>query len=238
MVASSSTGGTTPARGQVWNSDQVFPDGEPADFLIISCDEWNGRRVDAVLGMEVVTGHGADDGDRYAPLITVGGWLMTVYADTIWSVPKAGLTDRGLVLDNAALADVDQVLDRALSVASTRPPTAGVPRPGGYPYRGHVRFADLQIPGEKDKPVVVVSSETYGAELKFEVVLACRVTSNPGNVHDFDVVLRSQTGKVVCSDLWTVPVWKLRERTTKAQAVSAKESAEIMAKVRRMVGLS
>jgi mRNA-degrading endonuclease toxin of MazEF toxin-antitoxin module len=236
-VAAGTPGGTTPARGQVWHSDQVFS-GEPADFLIISSDEWNRRGVDSVLGMEVVQGH---DGEinSFTSLITAGGRPMTVYGDQIYPVPKAGLVDRGIELDAAAMADINRTLDRALSTATTRPPAQAVlPRPAGHPYRGHLRFADLQIPGEKDKPVVVVSSETYGAELGFELVLACRVTSNPNKPRDFDVVLQSQTGKVVCSDLWTIPVWRLRERTPKAHAVSPREREAIMAAVRRMVGLS
>lgn len=86
---------------------------------------------------------------------------------------------------------------------------------------------------------MVVSSETYGSDLGFEFVLGCRVTSNPLNPHDFDVVLTSQTGKVVCSDLRTVASVDLTERTTRgAVAVNAREREEIMAKVRRMVGLS
>jgi mRNA-degrading endonuclease toxin of MazEF toxin-antitoxin module len=112
-----------------------------------------------------------------------------------------------------------------------------MPRPAGHPYRGHIRFADLQIPGEKDKPVVVVSSEMYGDAVRFSLVLACRTTSNPANPHTFDVVLTSQTGKVVCSDLRTVSVDDLRERTPQAQAVNATERDAIMATVRQMVGL-
>ena len=232
-MTSKSAGSPAPARGQVWSSDRVFPDGELADFLIISCDDWNRRRVTTLLGLEVSAGHG--EKARFTSLITADGEPMTVYGDQVLPIPRAGLVDRGIELDARAMADVDEVLDMALG--NLRAPRTAVPRPAGHPYRSHLRFADLHIPGEKDKPVVVVSSEMYGVAVGFSLVLACRVTSNPSDPHTFDVVLSSQVGKVVCSDLRTISVDDLRERTTKAQAVNATEREAIMTTVRRIVGL-
>jgi mRNA-degrading endonuclease toxin of MazEF toxin-antitoxin module len=83
-----------------------------------------------------------------------------------------------------------------------------------------------------DKPVVVVSSEAYGSELGFELVLACRVTSKPLHPHDFDVVL-SSNGKAICSDLRTIATQDLRERSTSTPAVLPKERDAIMATVRQ-----
>ena len=66
-------------RGEVYSSDEGWP-GERADFLIISCDEWNARRVREVLGLQVVEGVSSGAG-LYATVGEVGGQVYTVYAD-------------------------------------------------------------------------------------------------------------------------------------------------------------
>lgn len=118
-MAASSPEAITPARGQVWHSEQAFP-GESADFLVISCDDWNQRRVYNVLGLEIAPGHGNESG-RFAPLIMVGDQPMTVYGDVIVSVPKDGLVDRRIELDDKAMVEVDRVLDLALTPSVAMP---------------------------------------------------------------------------------------------------------------------
>ena len=235
-MAIGSAWGPVPVRGQVWSCD--LQGNGPTDFLIISCDDWNRRRVNTLLGLDVVPGH--VEKTRYTSLIVVNGQPMTVYGDMIHGVPRAGLIDCGVDLDARAMADVDQLLDMSLDVSSSTPRPRVPHRPPRHPYRGHVRYADLLIPGEKDKPVVVVSSEGYGDAVEFELVLACQVTSNPNNPHDYDVVLTPpQNGKVVCSNLRSVPISRLRERTVKGgAAVNPADQKQIMTKVRQMVGLS
>jgi len=214
------------SRGKAWRIDDEF-------VLVVSCDDWNRRRVSEVLVVAVEEGH-AEDAGNYAPLISLDGAPMTVYADDIFGVPRDALIGPAFRLDDEAMRDVDDALDRALS--RHRPPR-GSSRPAGHPYPGQIRFADLDIPGEGPKPVVVVSSEAYGAELSFALVMACRVTSQPGHMHDYDVPLQSQVGKVVCSDLRTVRAADLLERTTAQASVTPAERAAILTKARRVVGL-
>jgi mRNA-degrading endonuclease toxin of MazEF toxin-antitoxin module len=221
-----------PRRGEVWG---WHPAGDTESFvLVVSCESWNRRHVSSVLAVPLEDGHTQDSGS-FAPLIDAEGSPMTVYADEIIGVQREDLTSLAFVLAPEALDDVDAALDRALS--PERPPPGGQ-RPPTHPYPGQIRFAELHIPGEGPKPVVVVSSEAYAAELEYALVMVCRKTSNPGNVHDFDVPLVSQVGKVVCSDLRTVRTDDLLERTTNPYVVTATERQQILTKARAMVGLS
>lgn len=67
-----------------------------------------------------------------------------------------------------------------------RPPGSRAPL---APYPGDIRFAELSIPGEGAKPVVVVSSETYASELGYDLFIVCRKTSNPAPARQFEVPL-------------------------------------------------
>ena len=225
-----------PRRGEVWCSGQVFPDGAgPADFVVVSCDEWNGRRVATVLGVEIAEGQSEDAG-RYAPVVMVDGRPFTVYADQILPIPKDSMASTGAALSPEVMKHIDTVLDRALTGPATSPRDPN--RPVGHPYPGQVRFADLHIPGQTEKPVVVISSEAYGAELGYALVIVCRQTSNPGNVHDFDVALSPpHIGKVVVSSLVTIQVEDLRERSPSGSALTPSERAQVMTAARRMLGL-
>lgn len=122
-----------------------------------------------MLGLEIASAHGTESA-RFAPLIMVADQLMTVYGHVIVSVPREGLVDRHIELDTEDMAEVDQVLSLALTPSA---PLSGsrAQRPSKHPRTGQIRFADLHVDGEGDKPVVVVSSETYGADLAFEFVL-------------------------------------------------------------------
>jgi mRNA-degrading endonuclease toxin of MazEF toxin-antitoxin module len=203
--------------------------------VVVSCDEWNGRRVATVLGIEIVQGH-RDDAGRYAPVVSVDARPFTIYGDQILAIPKNSMSSTGAVLSAEIMQRIDAVLDRAL--AGSTPSPRDPKRPPGHPYAGQVRFADLNIPGETDKPVVVISSEAYGAELGYALVIVCRQTSNPNRAHDFDVVLSPpHVGKVVVSSLVTIPVQDLRERTPSGSALSATERTQVMTVARRMLGL-
>jgi mRNA-degrading endonuclease toxin of MazEF toxin-antitoxin module len=209
----------------------VFP-GECAAFVVISSDHWNRRDVHEVLGVELVP---EEDPGRYSPVIDVEGQTYTVAAEAIVRIPVAGFSRASAHLDEKTLGPIDVALEQALFGPAR--PTRGSARPPGFPYAGHIRFADLRIPGEGDKPVVIVSTEAFAADTDYELVIACRASSNARQVTQFDVAL-SAGGKVVCSDLRTIPTRHLRERTTRAGAVTATERRAIMQAVRRMVGLA
>jgi hypothetical protein len=219
-----------PHRGELVSSGDVYP-GETTELLVISCDDWNRRRVDDLLGLELVPG---SDRGPYSPVIEVAGQSRTIYGDTIIRLSKAGLVPTGSRLDDRALAEVDAVLERALFTTERPARTAG--RPPRFPLAGQVRFANLHIEGQGEKPVVIVSTEVFAAESDYRFVIACRQTSNPNNPREFDVVLGSG-GKVICSSLQTVDARDLRERSPQGAAVTRVEREAIIEAVRRMVGL-
>lgn len=221
---------TRPSRGEVWRVED-----DVADLvLVVSSDDWNRRRVASVLAVPIEYGF-SETVSAYATVIEVDGERATIYAEEIVGVRREAFTELMFELDDDVQDDVDDALNRTLTAVTRATPGR---RPAGHPYPGQIRFADLHIEGEGDKPVVVVSSEAYGAALEYQLVIVCRKTSNPGNVHDYDVVLRSQTGKVVCSDVRTVLSTDLRERTTGAAALSATEQRDVLRKVRRVLGLA
>lgn len=198
---------------------------------MVSADDWNTRQVSDVIVAPVVDGHTHDAG-RYAPLIDAGGHAMTVYVDELFGVPRTGLGKPVLRLDDLAMASVDEALGRAISQDRA---SRSVPRPSGHPYAGQMRFADLHIEHEGEKPIVVVSSEAFSAESGYTLVLVCRVTSRSQPVHDLDVPLRQ--GKVVCSDLRTVAAEDIRERAPQQSALTPSERRAVQVAVRRLLAL-
>lgn len=148
--------GPQPRRGAVWRSAQVFPD-EPTDFVVISCDDWNRREVGELLGLELAVGDGAG---RYTPVIEVDSRRFKIYGEAIVRLPKQSLV-RVAVLAAEVMHVIDRVLLRALFDHEARP---RVPRPIQFPYPGQVRFAELDIPGEGEKLVVVVSTELFAID--------------------------------------------------------------------------
>lgn len=224
---------THPRRGEIWSADDNAAD----LYLVISSDDWNRRHVASVLAVPIeFLAQGANPADTgpYATVIDVQGRIAAIYADEIIAVRRDAFGEQVVELDGTTQGDVDESLRDALTSDGSRTTSN---RPKGHPYAGQIRFADLYIEGEGDKPVVVVSSEAYGAALEYALVIVCRKTSNPGNLHDYDVLLRSQTGKVVCSDVRTVRSSDVRERTTTASALTTTEKRAVLAKVHKILGL-
>lgn len=125
------------SRGEAWRVDDEF-------VLVVSCDDWNHRRVSEVLVVAVEEGH-AEDAGNYSPLLSLGCAPMTAYVDDIFGVPRDTLTGPAFRLDDEAMLDVDDAIDRALS--RHRPPR-GSSRPVGHPYPAQIRFADLNVPAK------------------------------------------------------------------------------------------
>ncbi|AYY13033.1 hypothetical protein EF847_10310 [Actinobacteria bacterium YIM 96077] len=152
--------------------------------------------------------------------------MRTIVYDDVMLISKDDLVDAVWGVGDEILKDLGQHLAAILT------PTAGATpgrRPRAYPQTREIRFADLHIEGEADKPVVVVSSEEYGERVGYVFVIACRVSSDSTKIRTFDVKLRSQNGKVVCSHIQSVHRRDITYRTTTgAKFVTAGEAWEIV----------
>jgi mRNA-degrading endonuclease toxin of MazEF toxin-antitoxin module len=156
---------------------------------------------------------------------------MTIYADEIEPIPCDRINGPIGCLPVEIMDDVGDSLERAIFAAIPLVPRQ---RPAKHPQRGQVRFADLQIDGQPDKPVLVISSESYSQSVEYEFVIACRVTSTVSKIHDFDVAIAG--GKVVCSDIYSVPSYRLSDRTIR-EALAPGTRSQIDERVRRILGL-
>ncbi len=221
---------TAPKRGQVW------VDGEGFEYLVLSIDSYNRSGMRDVVALRVYNGDlTEEDTVPYATVVSFEGEERTIFSDDLVVVSKLSLIEAVWHVGSDFLDGVAEDLSGIITPASAVAPAR---RLRGYPLARQIRFADLHIPGEADKPVVVISSEKYGEDVGYAFVVACRVSSDPTKIRKYDVELISQTGKVVCSAVQTVPLGELRDRTTRgAAAVSSKEAAEILAKVRALLGL-
>lgn len=225
---------TNVCRGEVWR--WASQDGqESSRALVISCDDWNRKKVLNVIVLEIVDGH-VDEGG-YALNLNVDGNDFTLFVDSLFGADVSDLIECEYTLDPEAMTAVDDLLDRSL--APTVPTAISAPtgsRAPHAPYPGDIRFAELFIPGEGAKPVVIVSSETYASELGYDLFIVCRKTSNPAPARQFEVPL-SQGGKVVCSDVRTVSRHDLVTRTTNEHAVTRRERVAVLEATRTMLGL-
>ncbi|GAB2451856.1 hypothetical protein GCM10027062_35840 [Nocardioides hungaricus] len=203
----------TARRGEVW------ADAEGVEMLVISIDSFNRGRMDAVECLAVYDGDRSDEpGSAYAAVVEVEGEQRTVFFDDLFLAPKADLVEVRWKAPDELLDEAGSALREILSPqAATDPEPAA---PSRFPQTGEIRFADLHIEGETDKPVVVISSEEYSRLVGHVFVVACRVTSNVTKVREFDVKLRSQTGKVVCSHIQAVPLSDITYRSTPASHVT------------------
>lgn len=218
-----------PSRGDVWGPQD--PD-EQCEWLVVSSDAWNRSAVDEVLALAVVRGE--DDAGVYTPMAVVDGDVVTVWADTIVRVPVDGLDELMWRAPDGLMELVGEALDDALREQPAEP---GLPRPASFPGQGQFRHADLNIPGDGPKPVVVVSSDRFAQENGFEYVIVVRKTSSQGPARTFEVPLLTHGGgKAVCSDVRTIRAAALSSRRFDKQ-VTAPEAAAITAAVRLMLGL-
>lgn len=224
-----------PSRGEVW----VDHDG--LEVLVLSVDALNHGRMRDVVCLQVDPGDQADDAESpYALVVEVsmdgGVEERTIFLDELFLVAKEDLDRPVWVVPPDVLEEAESALEEILTPAAA---PAGAPeRPKGYPRTSEIRFADLHIPGEAEKPVVVVSSEAYGQLVGHAFVVACRVSSNSTTVREFEVKLRSQNGKVVCSHVQTVRLGDITYRTTGgASHVTPAEADEIRRTVSSLLGL-
>lgn len=220
-----------PLRGEVWVDDQDVA------MLVISVNEFNRSAMYEVVCVGVYPGDlTAEDDTPYADVVEVDGEFWTVFYDDLFVVVKNDLKD---VLWTAPDEVMGALEDALREIVPPQETTQGDPAtPALYPRTGEIRFADLHIPGEVSKPVVVISSEEYGQLVDHVFVVACRVTSNTVKVRKYDVQLRSQIGKVVCSHVQSVKLSDITFRGAKStRSVTDPEAHEIRAKVFALLGL-
>lgn len=206
-------------------------------MLVVSVDAHNRSRMRDVVCVGVYEGDLTEqDASPYAAVVAVEGQEWTVFLDDLFVVAKDELADLRWAAPPELLSEAQDALREILTPAAA---TSTSPiKPVGYPRTNEVRFADLRIPGEQAKPVVVISSEEYGRLVEHAFVVACRVSSDTVKIRAYDVALRSQNGKVVCSHVQSVRLADITFRTTPGAAhVSAKEGEEIRGRVFALLGL-
>lgn len=222
---------TTPRRGEVWVDDQG------ATMLVISVNEFNRSAMRDVVCLGVYAGDlTVEESSPYCDVVAVDGEPWTVFHDDLFVVRKDELEDLLWAAPGWLMTEAEKALRTIVTpqVATE----SGLAPPARYPRTGEIRFADLRIPGEPEKPVVVISSEEYGQLVDHVFVVACRVTSNTVKVRKFDVLLSSQTGKVVCSHVQSVKLSHISFRSTRgASRISATEAKAIREKVFALLGL-
>ena len=200
-------------------------------MLFRSINEWNSRRVNSVLALDVAPW----EEDYRSPLDFIFKLGEVKHAIYGWSVLSVDKNQLEYVIQSLGPNAMEGVAKALGGIFSKKSPT---PAPNSkYPQAGQVRFADLAIEGEGEKPVVIVSGSWFAQSYDFSLVVACRITSNGTRLFDFDVKLDKQPGKVVCSDVMTLNMRHVRERSISTNVLSLEERSNVLKQVYRILGI-
>lgn len=205
-------------------------------WLVVSTDEWNRRDKITVVCAEVAPGE--DETDYDVP-VTIDEQPHAIWTDSLSTLGLEELEDG--VVANAGAEVMEAVDDRLDLMLSDRPRPHGQ-WPRGVPKRGQFRHVDLQLPGERPKPHIVVSSDSFARDVDHRHVVLVRKGSSGKPPGMFEVGLAGtgagdRVGKVFCYDIRTMPVGSLIARSGDPHVAGPVQS-EIQRQVRLMLGLA
>lgn len=203
--------------------------------VVITNDRWNAGRMDNVIVLPVDPYDPAATYTSYDSVVELEGETIVVLASQLLPLHRDHLATGPIKFDDDTMAAIGAALTPMFTSTATK---RDMRRPLRRAYPGQLRWADLHIPGEGQKVALVVSTEDYGRQTGWQLIVVCRTTTSMAKVRRFEVPFghRGDT-KVVVHHVQAVPAVWLTERNARDAAVGSKELADVRAQLSDLLGL-
>lgn len=217
-------------RGDLW----VVTGVEGLDrVLVVTNDKWNAGRMREVLVLPVDDVDDVTVRSIYDVIIDIDGTDHIIRVPQILPVAKVTLAECMGTLGASVMDVVDAALAETFMV--TDPAPGGSKRPLGRPLAGQIRWAHL--PGVGRKPVVVVSTERYGHETNWTLVIVCRCSTSVPPVRRFEKRYGRGNTKVVVGHAQAMNASTLLATGPPGSVLTGRELLEVRSTLAQILGL-
>lgn len=218
-------------RGQVWsltNSETV---------LVISSDKFNAMNMKEVLALPLMdldrSSYSAGRHVAFGIPNKFGGQLqLMIDCHSILNLARAQFKSLEFEHLKLVMPKVETLLKSFFE-----PQARLTPPPRNFPAAGQMKMADLSIPGNSDKPVIILSNANFGQTVGWNELVLCRKTSGQAK-RAFEVPLQITGGSAVVHDLRTWPLDRIKVRAAFNSSVAPAEKVKIFKALYELLGLS